>query len=71
MTDSTFSKHIQNKKERRQLKNAAETYNATLFSKLQKKMDLTAEQEDEIVHLLSNNDRFIKRWIKHNEMSKK
>lgn len=60
-------KSVQKTKVRRQLKNAAEQYNSTLFDKLQKNLDLTTEQEEEIVHLLSNNDRFIKQWIKHNE----
>ena len=67
MSDDKFMKSIQKTKVKRQLKNAAEKYNETLFNKLQKKMDLTTEQEEEIVHLLSNNDQYIKQWIKHNE----
>lgn len=67
MNEDKFLKSMQKTKVKKQLKNAAERYNSTIFSKLQRKMNLTTEQEEEIVHLLSNNDQFIKQWIKHNE----
>ena len=66
MGEDKFITSMHKAKDRRVLKNVAEKYNSKIFSKLQK-LNLSTEQEEEIVHLLSDNDKFVNNWVRNNK----